>query len=451
MTKNLDVFCEIPCLTEVSKHLAGLNLQKKWFKSADKRIIGQYLQKFIYYNSEQFKFLGVEPKLIGTDQSSGIVFNTSHFIGAVPLRSPDTGKQIGDFIVTPRFANANRYQDYIEILNILGNSINPEIIDSLPLASGRNFRPPLYLEAVKFISLLENLLRTDWRKFDCIEKITNDASSQINWKKYINDAYKVENRLKFPSRKNILSSIHSEYSNIRYVFDFCKFELLSGATPTRVKFALRNKLDFIEEKLYLHRPKITDQLKIHFSDSSTVKVCKEQANKILSFNLVDSTAWRVDFSDVFEKFVQFIFRELANEIGGKVHANFQFNSKTQLRYSWELQNLEPDIIFQKGELLVIAEAKYKSNLYNKFNQSEVIKERHRHDLHQIISYASFSKTDLKHGFLCYPSDKVEIKRIKYANGLNNAAIWIYVLGIPLNKTIISEAKNLIRSVIYGKV
>jgi hypothetical protein len=157
MTKPLDVFCEIPCLTEQSKQLGGIALQKKWFKSADKRIIGQYLQKFIDYNSEQFKFLGVQPYIIGSDQSIALTFRSSGFIGSIPLRASDTGKQIGDFVVMPRFTGRDRFEDYIEILNLLGTEISPEVIDSLPLASGKNFRPPLYLEVVKFIATLEKL------------------------------------------------------------------------------------------------------------------------------------------------------------------------------------------------------------------------------------------------------------------------------------------------------
>jgi hypothetical protein len=154
MTKSLDVFCEIPCLTEQSKQLSGGALQKRWFKSADKRIIGQYLQKFIDYNFEQFKFLGVQPYIIGSDQSTALTFRSSGFIGSIPLRASDTGKQIGDFVVMPRFTGPDRFEDYIEILNLLGTDISPEVIDSLPLASGKNFRPPLYLEAVKFIAAL---------------------------------------------------------------------------------------------------------------------------------------------------------------------------------------------------------------------------------------------------------------------------------------------------------
>lgn len=443
MTKPLDVFCEIPCLTEQSKQLSGIALQKKWFKSADKRFIGQYLQKFIDYNSDQFKFLGVQPLIIGSDQSTALAFCSSSFIGAIPLRAPDTGKQIGDFVVMPRFIGSDRFEDYIEILNLLGTEISPVIIDSLPLASGKNFRPPLYLEAVKFITVLEKLTMKAWRKFDNIEKVSSQPTGQINWGKYINNEFKVENRLKFPARKNVLSEFHSEYSEIRYVFDICKSELLSANTPQRVKNTLRTKLSFLEERLYHHKPKATNKITIRFSDSPTVKACKEQANRILNFNFVDSTAWRVDFADVFEKFIQHIFKEAAKETGGRLYSNFKFHCRNSKHYAWELKHIEPDAIFQKENVLVFIDAKYKSNLYNKYDQSEVLKEDHRHDLHQIMAYSSFSKTDLKYGFLCYPSDQIELKSIQYKNVINEVTNTILILGVPLKKDYINKTKRLL--------
>ena len=413
MSKPLDVFCEVPCLTERSRQLSGIALQKKWFKSADKRIIGQYLQKFIDYNSELFKFLGVQPFINGTDQNIALTFRSSGFIGSIPLRSSDTGKQIGDFVVMPRFTGRDRFEDYIEILTLLGAEISPEVIDSLPLASGKNFRPPLYLEAVKFIASVEKLISRPWRKFDNVEKISSQPSGQINWNKYVNSEFKIENRLKFPTRKNILSEFHSEYAEVRYVFNICKNELLSSNTPQRIKNKIRVRLNFIEEKLYNHKPKATNNITINASDSPTVKTCKEQANKILNFKLVESTAWRVDFSDVFEKFVQHIFKEVAKEAGGKLFANFKFHSRSSKHYTWELKHIEPDAIYQKENYLVFIDAKYKSNLYNRFDNSETLKDDHRHELHQIVAYTSFSKADFKYDFLCYPSDQLQIKTIKY--------------------------------------
>ncbi len=443
MSKPLDVFCEVPCLTEQSRQLSGIALQKKWFKSADKRFIGLYLQKFIDYNSSQFKFIGVQPFIIGSDQNTSLTFRSSSFIGTIPLRASDTGKQIGDFVVIPRFAGRDRFEDYIEILNLLGTEISPEVIDSLPLASGKNFRPPLYLEAVRFIASLELLLSRPWRKFDNIEKISSQPYGQINWNKYIYNEYKIENRLKFPVRKNILSEFHNEYSQVRYVFDICKIELLSSNTPQRIKNTIRAKLSFIEEKLYNHKPKAANNIGANSSDSPTVKKCKEQANKILNFNLVDSTAWRVDFSDVFEKFIQHIFKAVAKETGGKLFVNFKFYSRTSKHYSWELKHIEPDAIYQKENLLVFIDSKYKSNLYNKFDNSETLKGDHRHDLHQIMAYTSFSKADFKFGFLCYPSDHLELKAIKYTNGINEVINAVLVMGIPFKKDSINDAKRLL--------
>jgi hypothetical protein len=443
MNKLIDVFCEIPCLTEKSPLLQGIALQKKWFKSADRRIIGQYLQKFINYNSSLFNFIGVQPFIVGTDQNTSLYFRSSEFIGTIPLRASDTGKQIGDFVVVPRFSGRDRFGDYIEILNLLGTEISPKVIDSLPLASGRNFRPPFYLEAVKFIASLEDLLKTSWRKFDNIEKIGTDPRGPVNWNKYIYNEYKVENRLRFPSRKNILSEFHKEYSEIRFVFDICNKEILSSSTPLRVKNTIRAKLTFIEEKLYMHRPKVTDGIAIKDSDNPIIRKCKEQANKILNYNFVDSTAWRVDFSDVFEKFVQYIFKEVTKGIGGRLFSNYKFQAKAHRYYSWELKHIEPDAIYQKDNILFFIDAKYKSNLYNKFNNSENLKDEYRHDLHQIMAYSSFSNTKFKLGFLCYPSDEFEIKKVSYINRINEVTNTIMICGIPLKKSSIKESRKLL--------
>ncbi len=443
MNKSLDVFCEIPCLTEKTTPLKGVFLQKKWFPQADKRYIGQHLQKFINYNSEVFSFLGVTPYIIGSDLNSSIVFRTSQFIGTIPLRSPDTGKQIGDFVVAPRYTGKNRYEDYIEILNLLGNQISPQTIDSLPLISGRNFRPPMYLEATKFIFTLEKVTKRSWRKFDRIEKIIDEPKGQINWKKYIKTEFRAENKLHFPAGKNILSEFHAEYSQIRYVFDLCKLELLSANTPLKIKLNIRKKLDYLDEKLYDHLPLKTSSIRTRFSDSPTVAKCKLQANRILDFKFTDSTAWRVDFSDVFEKFVQYILKEVSKESGGRLLTNYKFAGYSLRQYAWELNHLEPDAILQKGGAMIYIDAKYKSNLYNKFGDSEILKEEYRRDLHQLLAYASFSKTEMKYGFLCYPSGEIEIKEILYRNPINQTLNRVYIFGLPLNIRSISKAKQLL--------
>jgi hypothetical protein len=437
--KSRNVFFEVSCLTESSRLLSGLELHKKWFKKADRRALGESLQKFISYNRASFDFLEITPSMVGTDQRSSVVFRTSRFIGAVPLRAPDNGKQIGDFVVTPRFVGRDLFEDYIEILDLLGSEISPEVVESLPLVSGRNFRPPFYLEAVKFVVSLERLLKQQWRKFDCSEVTHLEPVGQINWKKYTQLEYKPEHKLRFPVRKNLLSEIHREYGEIRYAFDICNKELSSPSTPVRVRTAFRPRLSFIERRLYLHKPIPTDVINIKASDSPSVKECKIQANRILTRELADSTAWRVDFNDVFEKFVQHIFGEFARSIGGKLSANPRIRAQGSRFFSWELRQLEPDAVLRTDELVVVIDAKYKSHLYNKFESSELLKDDFRRDLHQIMAYTSFTGTDQKLAVICYPSSEMESKSTQFRDTLNDVSNRLLIIGIPLKRSIIPDA------------
>ena len=443
MTKDQGLLYEIPCLTERSSPISGKELQKKVFKGADKRIIGLYLQKFIQYNSELFSFLGIEAKIEGSDLNASIFFKTSEFIGTIPLRAPDTGKQIGDFVVSPRFTGTTRFEEYVEILDLLGDKISPEFIDSLPLASKRAFRPPLYLEAVKFISALEKLVKQHWRKFDNKEIQSYQPSGQVNWNKYANQSFKVEQRLVYPTRKNFLNQFHTEFSEIRFVYDLCKSELLRSNTPVSIRTPISKRMSFLDERLYFHKPKITSKIQIKNADSVTIKEAKQIANRILNFNLIDGTAWRVDIADVFEKFIQQIFKEVAKSVGGKFIPNIKIPSNTKKRFQWSLNNLEPDGVLLKDDHVIFIDAKYKSHFYNKYDQSETLKEDHRRDLHQILAYNSFNDSKNKSGFLCYPSNKIEVSKIEYSFSQLGFCNQVLLLGVPFRKSIIPETKNLI--------
>jgi hypothetical protein len=227
------IFLEIECLTDYSKSLSSEYLRKNWFKKADKRYMSQYLQKFIEYNRSYFNFLGVTAYIEGTDPNVSLIFKSSEFIGAIPLRSPDTGKQIGDFIVSPRYASKDKLLEYIKILNLIEKSVNAEFKNSIPLLSGRNFQPPFYYEAVIYIKLLSTLVKNKWVKFSNEETIKQTPTGQINLNKYIQNEFKIEQRLKFPVNKNILTEYHNEYGNLTYVFNLCKKENYQSLFPPR--------------------------------------------------------------------------------------------------------------------------------------------------------------------------------------------------------------------------
>jgi len=435
---DTDVFFEMPCLTEKSAVVGGAATAKKWFANSDPRNLSHYLQKFLVYNAVALRFLEVDAAIVGTDSTAGLSFRSSSFVGAVPLRSPATGKQIGDFVVSPRFVGRHRFGEYIEILDLVGSDISPEFQDSQPLASGRIFRPPFYLEAVKFISALEAMLQIPWRKFDTLDEISDSPVGLVDWNEYARNQHKVENIVRYPTRRNVLSELHHQFGEIRFVFDLCRDELQSNTTPPRIRNLFRSRLSVIEKRLYLHKPRRVKQIQIRAADRLVLKVCKHQANRVLDQDLSEGTAWRVDFNDVFEKFVQYVLRKVAQSIGGTLFPNPHILARTNQRFAWELSRVEPDAILKKGDWTIAVEAKYKSHLFNKYDAGDVLREDYRRDLHQLLAYAAFGEKPEKLGLLCYPSNFIEIKSSRFEINLSRGSANVLLVGFPLNRALVPE-------------
>ncbi len=289
---------------------------------------------------------------------------------------------------------------------------------------------------------LTNLVKTKWLKFGTEIRQKNSPVGSVNWRKYTENEYKVENRLKFPVSTNILTEYHKEYGNIKFVFELCKKELLGPNTPNEIKYSIKTKIHFLEEKLKPHKSIPTKNLQVKHSDFNLVKNIKSQANKILNNKPDTNTAWRVDFNEVFEKYIQYIFQQVSIEFGAKFYANYRIRNVSTKKFDWELNYLEPDGILRKdNSFVVFIDAKYKSHLLNKHSQSEEMKKNFRQDLHQILGYTSFSNLRSKYGILCYPSSSIERKKIKLYNPLTQNKSIIYLLGIPLDTRLFIETKK----------
>ena len=444
MISHDNIFLEIPCLTEKSQALSGLFLAKKWFKNADRRYLTESLQKFIDYNKDLFDFLGVSPHIEGSGTNVSLNFRSDRFIGAIPLRSPDTGKQIGDFVVRPRYTYANdQFSEYVEIVNLLESEILPDFKHSIPLLSYNNLKPPLYLEAMKFVKLLEKAVKINWRKFQTITKVYRYPKSQVDWKEYVEKEFDPSRRLLFPCHDNILSKLHSEFFELKYVYSIAKSEINSFRTPQHIKYQFQDILAYLDSSLYDFSDKSTNELHVHYSDPVIIKELKKQGNKILKRNFEEITAWRIDFSLLFERYVQYIFGQISSEIGATQINNCKIRRYSSVNPPWSLSYLEPDIVLMKNEFEIIIDAKYKSHLFNLKSTTEELKEEHRKDLHQLLAYTTFSRNKNKIGILCYPFSEYFLLELDYISTFSNVGSKIFLVGVPMQKSKINDFKKLI--------
>lgn len=444
MNSHHNIFFEIPCLTEKSKSLLGTELQKKWFKKADRRYLGEALQKFLEYNVELFDFIDVIPRIEGIGKDIKLNFRSSKFVGAIPLRSPNTGKQIGDFVVRPRYASSHgTFSEYIELINLLESVVTPEFKHSLPLSSNNNVKPPIYLESVEYIKILQVAVKTNWNKFQNIKRNYNTPKSQVDWDEYAEKEFNPKLRLIYPCNDNILTKFHREFFELKFVYNIAKKEINSSRTPKDIKFQFQDTFLFLDNKLKNFEEQSTRDLSIHNSDPLIIKKLKSQANRILNKKFEEVTAWRIDFSILFERYIQFLFQQISSEIGAVQLNNYKIKRYANQIPPWSVNYLEPDIIILKDDLYFVIDAKYKSHLFNPTSDTTTLKEEHRKDIHQLLAYNAFSKNKNKIGFLCYPTNEISLIKLNYVSSISNVENAIILLGIPMKISLMFEMKKII--------
>lgn len=449
------VFVSAPCLTERSSTFTSQDLAKKWFKNCDKRYLDRTVQDFLQINQELLKFLGVTPILEGTGNDLRLNFKTDKFVGAIPLRSPVNGLVFADFIIYPRFMHyaQENTNDYVGLVNLLKEDITPEFVNSPNLTTKDQIKPPLYYDCIKYINSLLEVTRINWVKFNNRQENFPYPKGQIIWREYFKNEWNPKNRIIYPCQINFLEKHHSGLQEFFYVFLLAKEIISNQSTPAKLRYSIQSKIELLDNFFQMMVPKKCSNMKISNSDPVIVKKAKSLANIVLRSNSTETKAWRVDFSIIFERYIQFLFEKVSNKAGWKRFNNIKYLRSARNYPVWSLSYFEPDLVLRKDESLITIDAKYKSHFFNMDSLSESLREDHRSDIHQIAAYCGFHRSDTKIGFLCYPSNHFESRKLFYKDFFSYSGIKIYLFGIPITfqniKVIEKELEGLFYEIIHN--
>lgn len=397
------------------------NLSELWGGSDDGQ---ERLTLFLLYNKRGFDFLSIEIR-ISEDGVPAIIFIPAEKVGCAPLVSPISGKVCASIVVT-----GNMNEDISEVLPLIEGNIDITFSDKLVLPYKTSIKPPLYFECAKYIDQYIKARRLHWQKFISEEHIEKDPSSSTLWAKYAASSYDPYKALKFPNKKNLLSENHIEWRELNYVLKLSLDEMCSSNTPRVSKLSYKDKVEDLRRKADFRNIIKPTELRSRAADPLEVKELKQIGNRILSSIASEYRAWHVDFSELFERYVQYIFSLLAKQIGARVLCNNKF-AISGPRREWGLAYLEPDILITKGDNSIMADAKYKMHLFNSQSEKvDVLKQSFRHDLHQVLAYSSFEKVQNKIAMLVYPSNSYKCIHQKISAPILSATNDVYLIGIP---------------------
>ena len=155
----------------------------------------------------------------------------------------------------------------------------------------------------------------------------------------------------------------------------------------------------------------------------------------------------MDYAEFFERYVQYLFANVAKRKNATTYDNAHYNVNARKLPSWGLSYLEPDLLIRKDETEYVIDAKYKSHLYNFDNDSEDLKDTFRHDLHQVLAYSAFNSMKDKKVLLAYPFSDFIVHNMQIRNNISSTIIDVYLVGIPIERSKIESTKTSIERLI----
>lgn len=421
--------------------------------------IDSYINRLVAKNKKSLEFLGIAmtPQISEYKSGRGLQYTTSRYIGAVPTLMPN-GTQGGDICVYPNlgFPKNVAFEELGLIFNLLGDTIEIEFDKSDSLKNAMDLKPPMFFEAVKYIDLYELSIKENWRKFRVEKQVHSYAKASTDWRLYSSNYYNPNKRFQFVSNDSILTKDHKEWRQLKYVYELARTEIEAPSTPTKTKNKYRLKTQLIDNRVKDIKAEKPKEINIHTTDPKIIKDLKIQAKRFLDGFSEDCPGWRIDIAKVYEKFVQYTLEKVASKMGGIQKSNYEIRCSKD-RPAWALSRLEPDsvISFKKKdsdeEYLIIADAKYKSNMYNMNTKSDYLKGSHRNDLHQVLSYCSFAPQKNKVAMVIYPSNEFISKEIVYKSPISGVSNKVLLIGIIFRADTINKMVDSLCEVIKKNI
>ena len=429
----------------------GLKSIGELFRINDSRNIEKEVNNFIYINKKNLDFLDIRAEQYGINNRFKLNLTSSNYIGAIPIKSIN-GIMSKDLQIIPRFTDVDKnFSELIDLISRLGYTVEPEFLNGEPLNNEARLKPPLFYEAVKYIDLLIRVYKYEWVKFENKERKYNYPKSNTRWDKHSLYSYDPQKALTYYNKDNKFSINHREWKELKYVFDIAADIVKSSTVNQHIKFKYLDKIESLNKELYSIEAIVVKICKINQLDPICVKEAKIQANKILESNGSICMPWRIDISELFEKYVQYIVKESTKNLSLSVYFNPKLPGAGNIP-KWGIKYLEPDIMGEKKERIIMADVKYKVNLYSYNNMSEILHDTHRRDLHQLLAYCSFEPQMDKIGILFYPNDSVEYKSITYTNRFNKNVInKVIICGIQFGSKYINENIKKVEDIIKKEI
>lgn len=379
----------------------------------------RYAESLLVTNAGVLRALDVAAEPARRGGVTGLSFRTSTRVGAIPLRSPTTGRADFGLVVSPRFS-------WLAIGDALGSAgfrVTPEILPLPTLPQSERAVPPWVLASV-VLARVEELLRGLSRRFVTRQDVLSAPRGRVDIGRWATEGLARARPLAVPCAYPDLRDDERLRSAIHWVVRR-QLEGLRGAAATGSTTALRPLLDRCERILARvggspPSPPLSADRERWSREPLRSRVFRDgleaigwTADQRGLAGLADTTglSWRLDMERFFEAWVEALAEGVGRRMGAVLRAGRTESTRVPLHWvprgGGGMRSLLPDVVLARPDHTIVVDAKYKPHgeslaTLGRHGLGEAEREIHRDDVLQALAYSTLFATERVTAVLAYP-------------------------------------------------
>ena len=368
-------------------------------------------------NGEALRRFGATAAVRTSANGTFLDISTGTTIGALPLLSPTTARPDYGLVIRPRF----EWRGIGPMMGDMGFRVVPSILPLPALPRSDRSIPQWVLSSV-VLPRIERLLRGLNRQFEMRSDLQTAPKGRVDWGSWATQHLSRGAFLRVPCTypalqedRRLLAGLHY---TLRLHLDSLESQRSAGSVVVHLVDFCRNLIGQVSHVAPAPASAGAIAAWVHgrlqspgWADGVEAIEWAAERRGLAGMSDLRGIPWQLEMEEFFEAWVETVVSRLAPSIGARVQAGRLRQTQSPLQweppYEGSQRYLLPDVVMQRDDVSFVFDAKYKQH-WEELNSSgwtrleEIVKERHRTDLLQVLAYSTLFSTPKVVCVLVYP-------------------------------------------------